>query len=65
MVPLMTCLTTMKLKLITQEFRMSKTKKPSRENEVVFKSYQDVINKNMKAGKDVTRLTKRLNTLLT
>ena len=44
---------------------MSKTKKPSRENEVVFKSYQDVINKNMKAGKDVTRLTKRLNTLLT
>ena len=65
MVPLMTYLTTMKLKLITQEFRMSKTKKPSRENEVVFKSYQDVINKNMKAGKDVTRLTKRLNTLLT
>ena len=65
MVPLMTCLTTMKLKLITQEFRMSKTKKPSRENEVVFKSYQDVINKNKKAGKDVTRLTKRLNTLLT
>ena len=65
MVPLMTCLIMMKLKLITQEFRMSKTKKPSRENEVVFKSYQDVINKNMKAGKDVTRLTKRLNTLLT
>ena len=65
MVPLMTCLIMMKLKPITQEFRMSKTKKPSRENEVVFKSYQDVINKNMKAGKDVTRLTKRLNTLLT
>jgi hypothetical protein len=65
MVLLMTCLIMMKLKLITQEFRMSKTKKPSRENEVVFKSYQDVINKNMKAGKDVTRLTKRLNTLLT
>ena len=65
MVPLMTCLIMMKLKLITQEFRMSKTKKPSRENEVVFKSYQDVINKNMKAGKDVTRVTKRLNTLLT
>ena len=43
---------------------MSKTKKPSRENEVVFKSYQDVINKNMKAGKDVTRLTQRLNNLL-
>ena len=61
----MTCLTTMKLKQITQEFRMAKTKKPTRDNEVVFKSYQDVINKNMKAGKDVTRLTKRLNELLT
>ena len=65
MVLLMTYLTMMKLKPITQEFRMSKTKKPSRDNEVVFKSYQDVINKNMKAGKDVTRLTKRLNLLLT
>tara|TARA_A100001201_G_scaffold93503_1_gene81350 strand:+ start:171 stop:320 length:150 start_codon:yes stop_codon:yes gene_type:complete len=43
---------------------MAKTKKPSRENEVVFKSYQDVITRKMKAGKDVTRLTKRLNTLL-
>ena len=65
MVPLMTCLTMIKLNQITQEYRMSKTQKPSRDNEVVFKSYQDVINKNMKAGKDVTRLTKRLNTLLT
>ena len=44
---------------------MAKNQKPSRDNEVVFKSYQDVITKNMKAGKDVTRLTKRLNTLLT
>ena len=61
----MTYSITMKLKQITQEFRMAKTKKPSRDNEVVFKSYQDVINKNMKAGKDVTRLTKRLNELLT
>ena len=43
---------------------MAKNQKPSRDNEVVFKSYQDVITKNMKAGKDVTRLTKRLNTLL-
>ena len=43
---------------------MSKTKKPSRENEVVFKSYQDVINKRMSAGKDVTTLTTRLNLLL-
>ena len=65
MVPLMTYSITMKLKQITQEFRMAKTKKPSRDNEVVFKSYQDVINKNIKAGKDVTRLTKRLNELLT
>ena len=64
MVPLMTCLTMMKLNLIIQEFRMAKTKKPSRDNEVVFKSYQDVITRKMKAGKDVTQLTKRLNTLL-
>ena len=65
MVLLMTCLTMMKLNQIIQEFRMAKNQKPSRDNEVVFKSYQDVITKNMKAGKDVTRLTKRLNTLLT
>ena len=65
MVLLTTCLTTMKLNQIIQEFRMAKNQKPSRDNEVVFKSYQDVITKNMKAGKDVTRLTKRLNTLLT
>ena len=64
MVLLMTCLTMMKLNQIIQEFRMAKNQKPSRDNEVVFKSYQDVITKNMKAGKDVTRLTKRLNTLL-
>ena len=60
----MTCLTTMKLNQITQELRMAKTKKPSRDNEVVFQSYQDVITRKMKAGKDVTQLTKRLNTLL-
>ena len=64
MVPLMTCSTTIKLKLIIQECRMAKKQKPSRDNEVVFKSYQDVITKNMKAGKDVTRLTQRLNNLL-
>ena len=64
MVPLMTCLTMMKLNQIIQEFRMAKNQKPSRDNEVVFKSYQDVITKNMKAGKDVTRLTQRLNNLL-
>ena len=64
MVPLMTCLSMMKLNQIIQEFRMAKNQKPSRDNEVVFKSYQDVITKNMKAGKDVTRLTQRLNNLL-
>jgi len=64
MVLLMTCLTMIKLNQIIQEFRMAKNQKPSRDNEVVFKSYQDVITKNMKAGKDVTRLTQRLNNLL-
>jgi len=43
----------------------SKALKPSKLEEVVYKSYQDVITKNMKAGKDVTNLTRRLNTLLT
>ena len=43
---------------------MSKKVKPSKLNEVVFKSYEDVITSRVKAGKDVTRLTKRLNTLL-
>ena len=42
----------------------SKVKKPSKLKEVVFKSYQDVITKQMKAGKDVSNLTNRLNTLL-
>ena len=43
---------------------MSKKVKPSKLNEVVFKSYEDVITSRVKAGNDVTRLTKRLNTLL-
>ena len=43
---------------------MSKSKKPSKLNEIVFKSYQDVINKRMTAGKDVSNLTKRLNKLI-
>ena len=34
-------------------------------NEVIFKSYQDVINAKMKAGKDVSNLTQRLNILTT
>ena len=42
----------------------SQVKKPSKLNEVVFKSYQDVITKRMKAGEDVSKLTNRLNTLL-
>ncbi len=45
---------------------MNKTKvlKPSKTEEVVYKSYQDVINKNLKAGKNVTNLTTRLNLLM-
>ena len=43
---------------------MSKSKKPTKLNEIVFKSYQDVINKRMTAGKDVSNLTKRLNKLI-
>ncbi len=42
---------------------MAKTKK-TRLNEVIFKSYQDAINNRMKAGHDVSGLTKRLNTLI-
>ena len=42
---------------------MATKQKPTRDNEVVFKSYQDVINAKMKAGKDVSNLTKRLNVL--
>ena len=42
---------------------MAKVKK-TKLNEVIFKSYQDAINNRMKAGHDVSRLTKRLNTLI-
>ena len=42
---------------------MAKTKK-TKLSEVIFKSYQDVINKRMTAGHDVSNLTKRLNTLI-
>ena len=42
---------------------MAKTKK-TKLSEVIFKSYQDVINKRMTAGDDVSNLTKRLNTLI-
>ena len=39
-------------------------KKKTKLNEVIFKSYQDAINNRMKAGHDVSNLTKRLNTLI-
>ncbi len=42
---------------------MAKTKK-TKLNEVIFKSYQDAINKRMKAGHDVSQMTKRLNELI-
>jgi hypothetical protein len=43
---------------------VKKTKKSNKLNEIVFKSYEDVIGMRVRAGKDVTNLTKRLNTLL-
>ena len=57
----MTYLIMMKLNQIIQESNMATQ---TRSNEIVFKSYQDVINRKLKAGKDVTRLTQRLNNLL-
>ena len=42
---------------------MAKTKK-SKLNEVIFKSYQDVINSRMKAGHDVNGMITRLNKLI-
>jgi len=43
---------------------MAKIVNKRKVREVVFKSYRDVINKRMSTGKDVTRLTQRLNKLL-
>ena len=40
-------------------------KKKNKLNEIIFKSYQDAINNRMKAGHDVSNLTKRLNSLIT
>ena len=37
----------------------------NKENKIIFQSYEKVINKRMKAGKDVTQLTQRLNKLVT
>ena len=44
--------------------KVTKVIKPNKINEVVLKSYEDVITKRMKAGHDVTKLTSRLNLLL-
>jgi len=41
-----------------------KVEKPNKVEEVIFKSYQDAITNRMKAGHDVTKLTSRLNLLL-
>ena len=57
----MTYLIMMKLNQIIQESNMATQ---TRSNEIVFKSYQEVINRKLKAGKDVSRLTKRLNQLI-
>jgi|TARA_B110000196_G_scaffold248336_1_gene217423 hypothetical protein len=43
---------------------MAKVKKLSKLNETIFKSYQDVINSGVKAGKDVSVVMKRLNHLI-
>ena len=37
----------------------------SKSNQIIFDSYQKAINNRMKAGHDVTRLTSRLNKLVT
>ena len=39
-------------------------KKKTKLNEIIFKSYQDAINNRMKAGHDVSKMTERLNLLL-
>ncbi len=57
----MTCLMRMKLNQIIQESNMATQ---TRSNEIVFKSYQEVINRKLKAGKDVSNLTRRLNQLI-
>jgi len=41
-----------------------KTSKINKVDKVVFESYKDVINERMSAGKDVTKLTIRLNELV-
>ena len=42
----------------------TKTKKPSKAEKVVYDAYEIAINNRLKAGKDVTRMTSRLQTLI-
>ena len=42
----------------------TKTKKPDKLNKTIFEAYTIAINNRMKAGHDVTKMTLRLNHLL-
>jgi hypothetical protein len=42
----------------------TKVKKPDKMNKVVFEAYQIAINNKMKAGKDVSAMSKRLTHLI-
>ena len=42
----------------------TKTKKPNKLNKTIFDAYENAINNRMKAGHDVTKMTSRLNYLL-
>ena len=42
----------------------TKTKKPNKLNKTIFDAYEKAINNRMKAGHDVTKMTLRLNHLL-
>jgi hypothetical protein len=42
----------------------TKTKKPNKLNKTIFDAYEKAINNRMKAGHDVTKMTSRLNYLL-
>ena len=42
----------------------TKTEKPNKLNKTIFVAYEKAINNRMKAGYDVTKMTSRLNHLL-
>ena len=42
----------------------TKTEKPNKLNKTIFVAYEKAINNRMKAGYDVTKMTERLNYLL-